>query len=102
MSPFVTPTIAALSAIVAVGSLLLSLHASHRSDRDSAREEALALAETRKQMIDELRALLEQTRVEARHNLIVLRRRLEDSPPDVDGALRRIRSLLEHESATPR
>jgi multidrug efflux pump subunit AcrA (membrane-fusion protein) len=101
MSPFVTLTIAAVSAIVAVGSLLLSLHASHRSDRDSAREEALALAETRKQMIDELRAQLEQTRVEARHNLIVLRCRLEDSPPDVDGVLRRIRNLLEHESATP-
>jgi putative N-acetylmannosamine-6-phosphate epimerase len=102
MSPFVTPTIAAVSAIVAVGSLLLSLHASRRSDRDSAREEALALAETRKQMIDELCALLEETRVEARHNLIVLCRQLEDSPPDVDGALRRIRNLLEHDSAIPR
>jgi hypothetical protein len=102
MSPFVTSTIAAVSAIVAAGLLLVSLHASRRSDRDSAREEALALAETRKQMIDQLRALLEQTRMEARRNLIVLRRQLEDSPPDVDGALWRIRSLLKHESATPR
>jgi hypothetical protein len=99
MAPFVSSTIVAVvSAIVAVVSLLLALHSARRSDKDSARAEALALAETRKQLIAELRATLEEERTETRVNLIVLRHYLERSPPDVDVALLRIARLLDDES----
>ena len=56
MSSYVTPAIALVSAIAAVASLLITLRGSRRSERDSAREEALALAEMRGQMLAELRA----------------------------------------------
>lgn len=56
MSAYVTPAIALVAAVAAVASLLISLHSSRRSDRDSAREEALALAEVRGEMLKELRA----------------------------------------------
>ena len=98
MAPFVSPTIAVVSAIVAVVSLLLYIHSSRRSDKDSARDEALALAGVRAQVIAELRAALEQARMETHDNLTAVRCELEESPPDVDGALRRIRRLLERES----
>jgi hypothetical protein len=98
MAPFVSPTIAVVSAIVAVVSLLLYIHSSRRSDKDSARDEALALAEIRAQVIAELRAALEQARMETHDNLIAVCRELEESPPDVEGALSRIRRLLERES----
>ena len=103
MAPFVNSTIlAVVSAIVAVGSVLLALHSARRSDNDSARDEALALAETRKELIAELRAALEEERAETHRNLVVLRRELERSPPDVEGALRRLGQLLvEHESRSP-
>jgi hypothetical protein len=97
MAPFVSPTLAVVSAIVAVVSLLLYLHSTRRSDQDSARDEALALAETRRQLVAELRTALEETRAEARDNLIILHSHLEQSPPDVEGALTRIRRLLDRE-----
>ncbi len=134
MPAFVSPAVAVVSAILAVASLLLYLHSTRRSDRDSAREEALALAETRGQLVAELRAslklleqrhkrmqtnderrardletALEQARVEAREHayqtqrfyaaafaevLTSVRSHLEQTPPDVEGALTRIRELL--------
>jgi hypothetical protein len=54
--------VAAVSAAAAVGTLLVYLHVARRTDIDAAREEALALAETRRQAIAELErrlALLE-------------------------------------------
>jgi hypothetical protein len=102
MAPLVSPTLAVISAIVAVASLLLYLHSSRRSDKDSARDEALALAETRGQLVADLRATLRETRAEARESLIVLRSHLEQSPPDVDAALARIRRLLDSEFRWPR
>jgi len=95
MAPFVSPTLAVVSAIVAVVSLLLYVHSSGRSDKDSARDEALALAETRRQVIAELRSALADARAETRENLTILRNELEESPPDVEAALRRIRRLLD-------
>jgi hypothetical protein len=56
MSAVVTTVIAALSAFAAVASLLLYLYFGRRSDLAAAREEALDLAETRRQVIRELRA----------------------------------------------
>jgi hypothetical protein len=65
MSALVTTFIAALSAFAAVASLLLYLYFGWRSDLAAAREEALALAETRREVIAELRARVAS--LEARH-----------------------------------
>ena len=59
MSAVVTTVIAALSAFAALGSLVLYLYFGRRSEFAAAREEALALAETRREVIRELRARLE-------------------------------------------
>src|SRR5437870_1556402 len=56
MSAYVTAAFAFVSASAAVATLLIMLHANRRSDRDSARDEALALAELRGQMLIDLRA----------------------------------------------
>jgi AcrR family transcriptional regulator len=58
MSTVVTTVIAAISALAAVGTALLYLYFGRRDDLVAAREEALALAETRRQVIDELEARL--------------------------------------------
>jgi hypothetical protein len=143
MSAVVTTGIAALSAVAAVASFFAYLYFVRRSDLIAAREEALALAETRGQMIHDLRdrlrsaedrrahtkadsqrrlrelhAAIDRTRAEARkdayqiqhfyaaalselaHDLLA---DLERSPPDVDAAIIRIRTLLASESpAKPR
>jgi hypothetical protein len=59
MSAVVTTVIAALSAFAALASLFLYLYFGRRADLAAAREEALALAETRRQVIRELRGNLE-------------------------------------------
>jgi hypothetical protein len=58
MSSAVTIAVSALSAVTAVASLIVYLYVVRRSDFVVAREEALALAETRRQVIRELRARL--------------------------------------------
>jgi hypothetical protein len=55
MSSAVTIAVSALSAVTAVASLVVYLYVVRRSDFVAAREEALALAETRGQVIRELR-----------------------------------------------
>jgi phage terminase small subunit len=65
MSAVVATVIAALSAFAALASLFLYLYFGRRSDLAAAREEALALAETRRQVIGELRGRLES--LERRH-----------------------------------
>jgi hypothetical protein len=143
MSAVVTTAVAALSAAATVAGLFAYLYYARRSDLFSAREEALALAETRRQVISdlqerlrseqerhrraktdserrirELQAALEKTRAQARkeayqtqhfyaaalsdlgNDLIA---DLERRPPDVEGALARIRRLLSSgRPATPR
>jgi phage terminase small subunit len=134
MSAVVTTVIAALSAFAALASLFLYLYFGRRSDLAIAREEALALAETRRQVIRELRGrveslerrhkrtkadcerrtrelqgALDKTRMQARDEayrtqhfyaaalsdlLNDLHADLERVPPDVEGALIRIRKLL--------
>jgi hypothetical protein len=59
MSIVVTTFVAALSAFAAVATVLVYLYAIRRSDLAAAREEALALAETRRQVIGELEGRLE-------------------------------------------
>jgi hypothetical protein len=58
MSSAVTIAVSALSAVTAVASLVVYLYVVRRSDFVAAREEALALAETRRQVIRELRERL--------------------------------------------
>ncbi len=53
-----TALVAALSAVATIGSFLAYLYFVQRSDANAAREEALALAETRRQVIADLRASL--------------------------------------------
>ena len=134
MSAIVTSVIAALSAFAGIASASLYLYFGRRSERAAAREEALALAETRRQVIADLRvrleafehrhkrtkaecarrvgdlqAALENAQVQARDEayrtqhfysaalsdlLNDLRGDLEQSPPDSQTALARIRKLL--------
>jgi len=65
MSVVVSAVIAALSAFAALASLFLYLYFGRRSDLAAAREEALALAETRRQVIGDLRGRLKS--LEIRH-----------------------------------
>jgi aspartate aminotransferase-like enzyme len=58
MSAVVATVIAALSALAAVASAFLYLYFGRRSEFAAAREEALALAETRRQVIGDLRERL--------------------------------------------
>jgi len=59
MSAVVTTVIAALSGFAALASVLLYLHFGRRSELAAAREEALALAETRRQVIGDLKGHLD-------------------------------------------
>jgi molybdopterin converting factor small subunit len=58
MSALVSTVVAALSAFAALASLFLYLYFGRRSDLAQVREEALALAQTRGQVIRELRGQL--------------------------------------------
>jgi hypothetical protein len=121
------PTIlAVLSAIAAIGTFLAYVYFVQRSNANAAREEALALAETRREVIEDLRArvassdqrirelqtALNAARVEAREQayqaqrlyttglaelLEGVRHDLESAPPDVESALTRIRQQLSQE-----
>lgn len=135
MSAIVTSVIAALSAFAGIASVVLYLYFGRRSQAASAREEALALAETRRQVIvdlrrrldalehrhkrskaecerrvHDLREALDNAQAQARDDayrtqhfysaalsdlLNDLRGDLEQSPPDSDAALARIRKLLD-------
>jgi hypothetical protein len=59
MSTIVAQVIAALSAFTALASVLLYLYFGRRSEFAAAREEALALAETRRQVIADLQSRLD-------------------------------------------
>ena len=91
MSAVVTTVIAAVSAIAAVATALLYLYVGRRDDLVAAREEALALAETRRQVIDDLRGRLES--LEKRH-----RRRKEE----YEGRVRELQSALDKTRAQAR
>jgi Skp family chaperone for outer membrane proteins len=127
MSPLATAAatiIAAASAAAAVGSFFAYLHFSARSEAHAARDEALALAETRRETIADLRrrletleqqlaetaAALHRSEADARENAYRMQRfyasslaellrgvrsDLEASPPNVERPLARIRRLLD-------
>jgi methylthioribose-1-phosphate isomerase len=77
----------AASAAIALASLLGYLLSLRTTTRSAARDEALALAETRAQTILELRRSVTDL-VDA---LVRVRGDLEEAPPDVEQALARIR-----------
>lgn len=95
----------AVSAAVAVCSLLAYLHFARRTEAHAARDEAMALAATRAEVIADLRAQLaaEREAESARRLndaavaslLLDLRADLACEPPDVESALARIRRLLD-------
>jgi TolA-binding protein len=129
--------IAAASAAAAVGTFLAYLYFARRSDAHAAREEALALADTRgevivdlrqrlvslerrlrrtraecEQRVHELETALENMEAEAREHAYRMQRfyatslsdllrdvqaDLEHTPPNLEGALARIRELLDGE-----
>ena len=66
MSVGVSTVIAAVSAVAAVASAFLYFHFGRKSELAAAREEALDLAETRRQVIVDLRGRLES--LERRHS----------------------------------
>jgi hypothetical protein len=64
-----TTLIGAVSAAAAIAGVLAYVYGLRRADQTAARDEALALAETRRQMVDELRrriSALEQSQRQAR------------------------------------
>lgn len=90
MSP-VSAFAAAFSAVAAVIGVILYLYFSRRSEFDAAREEALALAETRRQVIEELRG-----------NLASLELDHERACADAELRLRRLQSALDRTRARAR
>src|SRR5215218_2778529 len=126
------PTVlAVLSALAAIGTFLAYVYFVQRSNANAAREEALALAETRREVIEDLTArlatcdqrtreletTLEAARAEAREQayqaqrlytmglaevLEGVRHDLESAPPDVENALSRVRQQLAREQPAAR
>jgi hypothetical protein len=88
MSAVVTTAIAALSAVAAVGTFFVYLYFVRRSDLAAAREEALALAETRRQVIRELRDRLKSTEEQQKRAKVDSERRIRE----LQAALDRTRS----------
>jgi hypothetical protein len=78
MSAVATTAVAALSAAAAVGSLFAYLYFARRSDLYAAREEALALAETRRQVICDLQARLQSEQELHRRAKANTERRIRD------------------------
>lgn len=78
MSAVVTTVIAALSAFAALASLFLYLYFGRRSDLAAAREEALDLAETRRQVIRELRGRIESLEEHEKQGRADCARRIRD------------------------
>lgn len=76
-----------VSAAIALASLLAYLLSLRTTARSAARDEALALAETRAQMIIDLRRSLD----DLADALVRVRGDLEEVPPDIERALARIR-----------
>jgi len=93
--------VAATSAAAAVGSFFAYLHFAARTEAHAARDEALALAHTRGEVIADLRLrvdALERQLAEATRDhdaltilLYDIRADLERSPPDVERPLARLR-----------
>ena len=85
LAVFASTVIAAASAAAAVGTLFVYLHFARRSDAHAARDEALALAETRGEVI-----------VDLRRRLAALERRLRKTTVDSVNRVRELETLLQN------
>jgi hypothetical protein len=95
-SATVVPTlVAAASAAATVGSLLAYVYFARRSEAHAARDEALALAETRRQVIVDLRWRVR----ELEELLLDVQADLEREPPAVARALARIERRVDRPAA---
>ena len=86
MSAVVTTIVAAVSAFAAMATFLLYLHFGRRSDLAVAREEALALAETRRQVIVDLQERLRSLEEEYRRSQAEGERRILELQSALDEA----------------
>jgi hypothetical protein len=68
--------VAAVSAAAAVGTLLAYVYVARRRDVDAAREEALALAETRRQTVADLESRLASLKQEHRNAAVASAKRI--------------------------
>jgi hypothetical protein len=84
MSVVVTTAVAALSALTGVASLFAYLYFGRRSDLVAARGEALALAETRRQVIGDLREQLESAEEKCARERAGSRRRIRELQAALD------------------
>jgi hypothetical protein len=101
-----TLAVAAVSAVGAVGMLLAFVYGLGRSDANAARQEAIALAATRGELIRDLNARLEAFehayQVQRTSTLVLVelladvKHDIEAAPPRVDVALARIEELTPH------
>jgi|SRR5262249_28328613 len=91
MSAVVTTVIAALSAFAALASLSLYLYFGRRSDLAAAREEALALAETRLQVIRDLQGQLDSLEERNRRGQADCQRRIRELQSALDKTRRQAR-----------
>ena len=94
--------IPAASAAAAIGSFVAYLHFARRTEAHDARDEALALAATRAEVIADLRTRVEALEASRRLHaaavaalLLDLRDDLDRDAPDVERALARIERLLD-------
>jgi hypothetical protein len=79
--------ISVVSAAAALGGLLAYLYGLRRADRTAAREEALALAETRRQMVIDLRERLDSLERRRKESTVSYEERIRD----LEGALAQAR-----------
>jgi DNA anti-recombination protein RmuC len=86
-----TTAITAASAAAAVGTLIAYLYVARRSEAHAARQEALALAETRGEVIVDLRG-----------RLAALEQRLTETTTDCESRIRELESALEKTEAEAR
>lgn len=91
MSAAVAQVIAALSASAAVASAILYLYFGRRSELSAAREEALALAETRRQVIADLQGRLNSLEQLRRRTESECERRVSELETALDSAQREAR-----------
>ena len=91
MSAVVAQVIAALSAFTALASVFLYLYFGQRSQLSAAREEALALAETRRQVIADLRRRLDSVERQNRRVKADCERRVSELQTALDKTQRQAR-----------
>lgn len=94
MSAFVTTAVAVLSAVTAVASLVAYLYFGRRSGLVAARGEALALAETRRQVIMDLQERLKSEEERHRRSKTDAQRRIRE----LQAALDRTRTQARNEA----